>query len=824
MIVPSCTEKNRKKNIYIMKTTSFRFILAALAATAALVGCTKEITPNFENDKVNPEGTRVIAVSFAPQTKTELDGFQPKFVDNDSILISNGVAIDTCEVKVESEVATITTNLTGPLTAVYPYKAAKMNENDENLIDTVLVSTVQDGTFASANICMASMTDENEESLSFENKTAVFCIKPAAGASSEYVEVSADGFEIANDVPTGSTHTSLETIHVNTTTADSVYVSILVPEGLKVSDLTFSDGTNEKTVTGDKASTKIAAGTLYTVTNANWESTEADIPDGALKGVFSVSADKQVYFSQGNLYAKKDNNGMWNWGFYAKQYQYNSLSTSNPRTAQNTDTEIDLFTWGYSESTSLSPTGTDYVTGHPNDGDKLDYEKVSSAGGDDWGVAYCESNNITVGTWRTLTTAEWQYLFNRGSYTSEVRNGKYKYGVTVCGKANCVVLLPDGWKWEGDVGTEWQTEYPETQTNNEVTWQKMEDAGAVCLTAAGHRDSSTVTNFGDDGSYWSSTAGDEGRAYYARILSRGVNPDSRDYRYFGYSVRLVTDVSAAPTPTPTDVDYIEIKAKYNGTDSTILKWSRQNLAITDSGNKPWKGGNESAVKVPGTNDDVVVGDYFQWAAYAGYCGDATATDKGLLIYDSFLNTKCVDGGSEDSFALKSAGGSDKYQFITSNSPGYVGISPYYSGSAYTQYTSAPVNLDSSDDVANIILGDNWRMPTSAEFQAMREATYWAWDGADKGYYVYVPNPSDDAGKVNNGTGSYIKSDALLFFPAAGIGEKITLYDAGSVGHYWTSTLYSTIGNAYFLSFSGSGITPYRDSRYRGRSVRPVSDL
>ena len=45
MIVPSCTEKNRKKIIYIMKTTSFRFILAALAATAALAGCTKEITP-----------------------------------------------------------------------------------------------------------------------------------------------------------------------------------------------------------------------------------------------------------------------------------------------------------------------------------------------------------------------------------------------------------------------------------------------------------------------------------------------------------------------------------------------------------------------------------------------------------------------------------------------------------------------------------------------------------------------------------------------------------------------------------------------------------
>ena len=106
---------------------SFKFILAALAATAALAACTKvDVVEQSATDPASPaaEGTRVIAVSFAPQTKTILDGLQPKFVDNDSILISNGDAIDTCEVKVESEVATISTKLTGPLTAVYPYTAA----------------------------------------------------------------------------------------------------------------------------------------------------------------------------------------------------------------------------------------------------------------------------------------------------------------------------------------------------------------------------------------------------------------------------------------------------------------------------------------------------------------------------------------------------------------------------------------------------------------------------------------------------------------------------------------------------------------------------
>ena len=250
---------------------SFRHIFAALAATAALVACTKETTPpSFENDKVNPaaEGSRVIAVSFAPQTKTALseDGLQPVFVHGDKILVANGQdEPDTCKVSVKDGKATISTKLTGPLTAVYPAKAAGMNSGNPKQIDTVLVSTVQSGEFADANICMAKMKGGNDESLSFENKTAVFCIYPQTD-NPEYVEVSAKNFDIANDYPTGSDYQSLDTIHVATTTADSVWVSILVPDDLTIGNLAFSDGTNVKTVTGDRASEPVAASTIYKVT------------------------------------------------------------------------------------------------------------------------------------------------------------------------------------------------------------------------------------------------------------------------------------------------------------------------------------------------------------------------------------------------------------------------------------------------------------------------------------------------------------------------------------------------------------------------------
>ncbi len=797
-----------------MMKVSFRFILATLAATAALVGCTKEITPSFENDKVNPEGTRVIAVSFAPQTKTTLDGLQPKFEDGkDTVLISNTNALDTCVVSVKGNKATISTNLTGPLTAVYPYKAAGMNDNNHNLIDTVLVSTEQDGTFASANICMARMTGENEESLSFENKTAVFCITPGAGESTQYVEVSADGFEIANDVPTGSAYTSFETIHVAPITTDSVYVSILVPEGLTVGNLTFSDGTNVKAIKDERASTAIAAGTLYTVTNANWESTEADIPDGALKGVFSVSATKKIHFSRGNLYCSRTSSETndWTWHFYDKQYKFNSIPTTDQnRTAQNTDTEIDLFNWGYDAVKSVDPTGTDHVGARTTQ-----YETFAK--NEDWGYVFGAESSV----WRTLTTAEWQYLFSyngtddgESNYDNDNRRNKYKESVTICDKTNCVVLLPDNWEWgQNGVGDDWQTVYPEkASTDNPVTWSTMEAAGAVCLPAAGVRNGSDVMGVGSAGSYWSSSAGIDHEAYTVLFYNGDVYAGVRDSLYAGYSVRLVTNVSAAPAPT--EPDYVVITAKYDGEDNPDrpLKWSRQNLAITDSGKKSWKGGNtETAVKVPGTNEDVKVGDYFQWAAsYGGYNVTENQEPDSLLIYTLFTNTGC--GESEDKFTFIGS-----KQFNQANAP--------YGGTSYTKYTSSgEPTLEPSDDVASIILGGTWRMPTSVEFKALKDATYWKWE--DGGYYVYDPQ-SDDAGKINdNGTGTYDKSNALLFFPAAGYGNYPELNYAGTCGGYWSSTFNSSgmTNYAYRMEFNSDDVNPqYEGIRSYGFSVRPVSD-
>ena len=64
----------------------------------------------------------------------------------------------------------------------------------------------------------------------------------------------------------------------------------------------------------------------------------------------------------------------------------------------------------------------------------------------------------------------------------------------------------------------------------------------------------------------------------------------------------------------------------------------------------------------------------------------------------------------------------------------------------------------------------------------------------------------------------------IFLPAAGYRYGATLYDSGSNGFYWSSSLYEGNSyNAYRLYFySGYYVWSY-GSRYRGFSVRPVSE-
>ena len=158
------------------------------------------------------------------------------------------------------------------------------------------------------------------------------------------------------------------------------------------------------------------------------------------------------------------------------------------------------------------------------------------------------SSNFAIngqqGFWRALSgdyDGEWNVLMSRKDKTA---NALCKCGVTVCGRSNCLILLPDDWEWDANtVGTGWQTEYSES---TDVKWSTMEASGAVCLPAAGYRSgdtgSVTVSRVGDYGYYWSSTPHIDKNADRLDFSSGYVNPISDYWRYKAYAVRLVTDV------------------------------------------------------------------------------------------------------------------------------------------------------------------------------------------------------------------------------------------------------------------------------------------
>ena len=216
-----------------------------------------------------------------------------------------------------------------------------------------------------------------------------------------------------------------------------------------------------------------------------------------------------MQFSKGNLQATYDGS-KYSWGFAAKQYDFVGKAAGNTTIgSQTSGAVVDLFGWSTATTTygiNTSTSSSDY-----------------SGDFKDWGTAI-DGN----GTWRTLSTAEWQYLINKNN-DETIRKGKYKYGVTVCEKANCLILAPDD--FTGTI----EALYDAT------AWASAEAAGLVCLPAAGSRYGSYVDLVGDLGLCWSSTAYGSDDAYHVYFHSDNVYPGLSGDRLSGFSVRLITE-------------------------------------------------------------------------------------------------------------------------------------------------------------------------------------------------------------------------------------------------------------------------------------------
>ena len=135
---------------------------------------------------------------------------------------------------------------------------------------------------------------------------------------------------------------------------------------------------------------------------------------------------------------------------------------------------------------------------------------------------------------------------------------------------------------------------------------------------------------------------------------------------------------------------------------------------------------------------------------------------------------------------------------------------YNTSSSYSTVDNKTV-LELADDAARANWDGAWRMPTDGEWGELFDECTWEWKNAYKGTTAGYLVTS----KINGNS---------IFLPAAGIRSLDDLYDAGSSGYYWSSSLYSDDPRgAWAVFFSSDGVYRYSGDRCYGLSVRPVCE-
>ena len=262
-------------------------------------------------------------------------------------------------------------------------------------------------------------------------------------------------------------------------------------------------------------------------------------------GVFSVSEDKKITFSKGNLQYTQSTD---TWSFASTQYELlgtenviggtvsSSSSHGDIKDGNALADKIDLFGW--SGNYGIAKFGVSTST---NNGSYYDAFV-------DWGTNTID--NDAPDTWRTLTIGEWDYLLEERHPEDDIY--AKLYGIAQVAGVNGLILLPDNWicpegitfnsGFELDYDTEY---YAAHQCFTIEQWSKMENAGAVFLPAAGVREGTKVYAVQSAGGYWLSNIHENNMNYIYHIricASCRDNWYDSSLRYYGYSVRLVKDV------------------------------------------------------------------------------------------------------------------------------------------------------------------------------------------------------------------------------------------------------------------------------------------
>ncbi|MBR4792197.1 MAG: Ig-like domain-containing protein [Bacteroidaceae bacterium] len=329
--------------------------------------------------------------------------------------------------------------------------------------------------------------------------------------------------------------------------------------------------------------------------------------------------------------------------------------------------------------------------------------------------------------------------------------------------------------------------------------------------------------------YWTSTAYEgeqEGYfAYYANFQSKGgYTFDYYTSLFLGMPIRPVQNFDDSEID---EISLNETKAELFVRKSTKLlaKGVLSGREISLNGTVNWTSSNDSVVtvvnglvKAVGAGTATVVAEYNDFTAECAFVVidpnlvEKEYVDLGLSVNWATFNVGAIaPEGIGDYYAWGETESKSSYNW--SNYKYCAGLENSLTKycqdeeQGYEGFTDSLAILEPDDDVAHVIWGGEWRMPTHKEYQELMDKCNWVWTEVNgiNGFVVTSTVPGYE--------------DNYIFLPAAGYAYGNYIEGVGDYGDYWTSYTESSESWEFYMYSNYREPGPW--SRYVGLTVRPV---
>ena len=321
------------------------------------------------------------------------------------------------------------------------------------------------------------------------------------------------------------------------------------------------------------------------------------------------------------------------------------------------------------------------------------------------------------------------------------------------------------------------------------------------------------------------------------------------------TIRCVMGNPNTPTPVSADLDILFIRTNTAGY-STIN--GVRSLTVQRGLNGVMRGGtiNVALLNLGQSEGDNAgdLGDFYQWGRIADghqhtvWSKDPSTRENIITPFDGNGATSAIIARDVTAQAINSQGqvtGVDYVGNFITNSGDWgtdaSGNSDLW-GNASNARAGAPISFDGASPTwttraqANNVCPQGWRVPSRFEFSDMHTDNGAGTSGTSGSLPVAIPDANNNwrwrgvQTNTNAIGGVIITNDSgeNLFLPAAGIRSNSdgTLYVAGTLSYYWSSTFIIPTSSAHVLAFDSGIVSANNGStifRAVGLSVRCVAE-